>query len=177
MRETKPERAENSASLPNCAVMHFYAKRLLAAVSAFDSQHFRFSRARAPRPGPLLLPSGFRLLSKFLLFPLSPVRPNLEQRLPQRLRKARSEAAPPGPPPRDPVAALQRAQLFADMDRRQAEEIRIERIRGGLRAFGGRHPPDAKRFGVTTPEPVGYLGWNGSDSFSLNSSSSRINRW
>jgi hypothetical protein len=36
--------------------------------------------------------------------------------------KARSEAAP-GPPPRDPVAALQRVQLFADMDRRQAEQI------------------------------------------------------
>jgi len=36
--------------------------------------------------------------------------------------KARSEA-PPGPPPRDPVAALQRAGLFADMDRRQAEQI------------------------------------------------------
>jgi len=37
--------------------------------------------------------------------------------------KARSEAPPPGPPPRDPVAALQRVQLFADMDRRQAEQI------------------------------------------------------
>ncbi len=36
--------------------------------------------------------------------------------------KNRSEA-PPGPPPRDPVAALQRVQLFADMDRRQAEQI------------------------------------------------------
>ncbi len=36
--------------------------------------------------------------------------------------KARSEA-PPGPPPRDPVAALQRVPLFADMDRRQAEQI------------------------------------------------------
>ena len=31
--------------------------------------------------------------------------------------------APPGPPPRDPVSALQRAGLFADMDRRQAEQI------------------------------------------------------
>jgi len=30
--------------------------------------------------------------------------------------KARSEAPPPGPPPRDPVAALQRVQLFAEMD-------------------------------------------------------------
>ena len=36
--------------------------------------------------------------------------------------KERSEA-PPGPPPRDPVAALRRAGLFADMDRRQAEQI------------------------------------------------------
>jgi pyruvate,water dikinase len=37
--------------------------------------------------------------------------------------KARSEAPPPGPPPRDPVAALRRVRLFADMDRRQAEQI------------------------------------------------------
>jgi hypothetical protein len=37
--------------------------------------------------------------------------------------KNRSEAPPPGPPQRDPVAALQRVQLFADMDRRQAEQI------------------------------------------------------
>ena len=37
--------------------------------------------------------------------------------------KERSDAAPPGPPPRDPVAALRRAGLFADMDRRQAEQI------------------------------------------------------
>jgi pyruvate,water dikinase len=37
--------------------------------------------------------------------------------------KATSEAAPPGPPARDPVAALRRVQLFADMDRRQAEQI------------------------------------------------------
>jgi len=37
--------------------------------------------------------------------------------------KARSEAPPPGPPPRDPLAALQRVQLFADLDRRQAEQI------------------------------------------------------
>jgi pyruvate,water dikinase len=36
--------------------------------------------------------------------------------------KARSEV-PAGPPPRDPVAALQRVGLFADMDRRQAEQI------------------------------------------------------
>ncbi|MFN7990007.1 MAG: PEP/pyruvate-binding domain-containing protein [Thermoanaerobaculia bacterium] len=36
--------------------------------------------------------------------------------------KARREE-PPGPPPRDPVAALQRVPLFADMDRRQAEQI------------------------------------------------------
>lgn len=31
--------------------------------------------------------------------------------------------APVGPPPRDPVAALRRVELFADMDRRQAEQI------------------------------------------------------
>ena len=37
--------------------------------------------------------------------------------------KARSEAPPPSPPPRDPVAALQRVELFADMDRRQVEQI------------------------------------------------------
>lgn len=37
--------------------------------------------------------------------------------------KARGEGPPPGPPPRNPVAALQRVQLFADMDRRQAEQI------------------------------------------------------
>jgi pyruvate,water dikinase len=30
---------------------------------------------------------------------------------------------PTGPPPRDPVAALRRVELFADMDRRQAEQI------------------------------------------------------
>jgi pyruvate,water dikinase len=34
-----------------------------------------------------------------------------------------NEAPPPGPPPRNPVAALQRAGLFADMNRRQAEQI------------------------------------------------------
>ena len=37
--------------------------------------------------------------------------------------KARGEGPPPGPPPRNPVAALQRVRLFADMDRRQAEQI------------------------------------------------------
>ncbi len=37
--------------------------------------------------------------------------------------KARSEAPAPGPPPRDPVAALQRVLLFAAMDRRQVEQI------------------------------------------------------
>ena len=36
--------------------------------------------------------------------------------------KARGDA-PPGPPPRDPVAALQRVALFAGMDRRQSEQI------------------------------------------------------
>jgi pyruvate,water dikinase len=37
--------------------------------------------------------------------------------------KARDGAPPPGPPPRDPVAALQRVELFSAMDRRQAEQI------------------------------------------------------
>jgi hypothetical protein len=37
--------------------------------------------------------------------------------------KARSEAPPPGPPPRDPVTALRRVELFADLDRRQTEQI------------------------------------------------------
>src|SRR5262249_44311979 len=37
--------------------------------------------------------------------------------------KARREAPPAGPPPRDPVAAVQRVKLFADLDRRQAEQI------------------------------------------------------
>lgn len=37
--------------------------------------------------------------------------------------KSAGEKPPPGPPPRDPVTALRRVQLFADMDRRQAEQI------------------------------------------------------
>ena len=37
--------------------------------------------------------------------------------------KARSGAADPGPPRRDPVASLQRVELFAGMDRRQSEQI------------------------------------------------------
>ena len=37
--------------------------------------------------------------------------------------KARSAAADPGPPRRDPVASLQRVELFAGMDRRQSEQI------------------------------------------------------
>ncbi|MGH7787375.1 MAG: PEP/pyruvate-binding domain-containing protein [Candidatus Binatia bacterium] len=37
--------------------------------------------------------------------------------------KARSEVAAGCPPRRNPVAALQRVQLFADMDRRQTEQI------------------------------------------------------
>jgi pyruvate,water dikinase len=44
--------------------------------------------------------------------------------------KARSDAPAPGPPPRDPAATLQRVQLFADMDRRQAEQIaRLLKVR------------------------------------------------
>ena len=37
--------------------------------------------------------------------------------------KARGDAAPSSPPARDPTTALQRVGLFADMDRRQAEQI------------------------------------------------------
>ncbi len=36
---------------------------------------------------------------------------------------ARSAAPPPGPPPRDPVAALQRSEFFTGMNRRQVEQI------------------------------------------------------
>jgi phosphoenolpyruvate synthase/pyruvate phosphate dikinase len=44
--------------------------------------------------------------------------------------KARSEMPEPAPAPRDPVAAIQRVQLFADMDRRQAEQIaRLLKVR------------------------------------------------
>jgi CRP-like cAMP-binding protein len=44
--------------------------------------------------------------------------------------KGRSDALPPGPPPRDPVAALQRVKLFSDLDRRQAEQIaRLLKVR------------------------------------------------
>ena len=44
--------------------------------------------------------------------------------------KSRSEAPPPGPPPRDPVAALHRVQLFADLNRRQAEQMaRLLKVR------------------------------------------------
>jgi pyruvate,water dikinase len=43
--------------------------------------------------------------------------------------KARSEAPPPAPR-RDPVADIQRVQLFADMDRKQAEQIaRLLKVR------------------------------------------------
>ena len=37
--------------------------------------------------------------------------------------KARSEMPDPGPPRQDPVASLQRVELFAGMDRRQSEQI------------------------------------------------------
>lgn len=37
--------------------------------------------------------------------------------------KSQGEAPTPGPPPRDPVAALQRVKLFDGMNRRQAEEV------------------------------------------------------
>jgi pyruvate,water dikinase len=43
--------------------------------------------------------------------------------------KARSEA-PSGPPPHDPVAAIQRVGLFTDLDRRQAEQVaRVLKVR------------------------------------------------
>lgn len=37
--------------------------------------------------------------------------------------RASSGAPPPGPPPRDPVSAIQRVELFAGMNRRQSEQI------------------------------------------------------
>jgi pyruvate,water dikinase len=44
--------------------------------------------------------------------------------------KARSESQLPAQRPRDPVAAIQRVQLFADMDRKQAEQIaRLLKVR------------------------------------------------
>jgi len=44
--------------------------------------------------------------------------------------KSRPYAPPPGPRPHDPAAALQRVQLFADLDRRQAEQVsRVSKVR------------------------------------------------
>jgi len=44
--------------------------------------------------------------------------------------KSRSEAPPPGPSPHDPVGTVRRVGLFADMDRRQAEQIaRLLKVR------------------------------------------------
>jgi pyruvate,water dikinase len=37
--------------------------------------------------------------------------------------KSSTQPPPPGPPPPDPVASLRRTEFFADMDRRQAEQI------------------------------------------------------
>jgi hypothetical protein len=37
--------------------------------------------------------------------------------------KARSEVPPSGPPTHDPLAVVQHVQLFADLDRRQAEQV------------------------------------------------------
>jgi hypothetical protein len=37
--------------------------------------------------------------------------------------QSRPDTPPPGPPPRDPVGALQRVRFFADLDRRQTEQI------------------------------------------------------
>ena len=44
--------------------------------------------------------------------------------------KSRGDAPPPSPAPRDPVAALHRVQLFADLNRRQAEQMaRLLKVR------------------------------------------------
>ncbi len=89
--------------------------------------------------------------------------------------KARSDAPPPGPPPRDPVAALQRVQLFADMDRRQAEQIaRLLKVRpfskgetvimegsGGAAFFlieSGEATVSCKGVQLTTLGPGDYFG-------------------
>jgi hypothetical protein len=59
MRETNAERAENFTSLPNCPVMHSYAQRLLATVSPFNSQPFRFSPAATEPFAPCSQVSAF----------------------------------------------------------------------------------------------------------------------
>lgn len=88
--------------------------------------------------------------------------------------KARSEA-PPILPPRDPVAALQRVQLFADLDRRQAEQVaRLLKLRpfskgetvimegsGGAAFFiidSGEATVSSKGVQLTTLGPGDYFG-------------------
>jgi pyruvate,water dikinase len=89
--------------------------------------------------------------------------------------KARSEALPPGPSPRDPLTALQRVQLFADLDRRQAEQIaRLLKLRhfstgetvimegsGGAAFFlieSGQATVSTKGVQVATLGPGDYFG-------------------
>src|SRR5262249_20475488 len=88
--------------------------------------------------------------------------------------KARSETPPPAPP-RDAVAAIQGVQLFADMDRRQAEQIaRLLKVRhfsngetiivdgAGAASFffiaAGRAPVSYKAPVVAPPGRVDYCG-------------------
>jgi pyruvate,water dikinase len=88
--------------------------------------------------------------------------------------KARSEA-PPSLPPRDPVAALQRVQLFVDLDRRQAEQVaRLLKLRpfskgetvimegsGGAAFFiidSGEATVSSKGVQLTTLGPGDYFG-------------------
>jgi hypothetical protein len=82
---------------------------------------------------------------------------------------------PPGPPPPDPVASLRRAQFFADMDRRQAEQIvRLLKLRrfakgetvimegsGGAAFFiidSGQATVSKKGVNVATLGPGDYFG-------------------
>ncbi len=89
--------------------------------------------------------------------------------------KARGEGLPPGPPPRNPVATLQRVELFADMDRRQAEQIArllkerrfakgetvIREGTGGAAFFiieSGEAAVSSKGVHLTTLGPGGHFG-------------------
>ncbi len=89
--------------------------------------------------------------------------------------KAKSEQPPPGPPPCDPVASLQRVQLFADLDRRQAQQIaRLLKVRhftkgetiimegsGGAAFFlidSGEAAVSSKGVNVATLGPGQYFG-------------------
>lgn len=89
--------------------------------------------------------------------------------------KARSDSQPAGPAPRDPLAAVQRVKLFADMDRRQSEQItRLLKERrfakgetvivegsGGAAFFligSGEATVSSKGVGVATLGPGDYFG-------------------